>query len=310
MNKDKLLILGSGYTGQELTRLAVNAGYTVVGTTRDEDTREFLRSHGAIPIEWSVGDDPAPWIAHLGPKTSVVYSIPTLFRSYEGADGGDLPRHITPMADVLTECRQAAVKRVIYLSSTSVYGDHGGDWVDESTKCHPSSDYGKMRYDIESYLMEAETDFPITIARLVGIYGPGRTLIDAIKQGRYTLVDGGKKITNRVHVHDIARALLAIIERGPDSHRVFNITDGHPQHVRDLVEFICDEAGLETPIVESLDEFARRRKSANAVARWKKQIRVLNERLRRELDLELVYPDVFSGYRAILESDADAPVST
>ena len=307
MMTKKLLILGTGYTGRELAFRALNEGYEVAGTTRSQQTLRWLEDRGVRAIAWSVGDDPDPWLEFADSSTHVVYSIPTLFRSYQSADGDEYPRHVRPVANVVSRCQDREIERFVYLSSTSVYGDHGGDWVDESTDCHPESPYGKMRLDIESHLRRVEVDFPIYVARLVGIYGPGRTLVDAIDQGRYTLVDNGKKVTNRIHVVDIARGILALLQRGPDQFRTFNFTDGHPQQVRDLVEFICDETGMDRPIEESLEEFARRRNDANALARWKKQIRVLNDRLRRELNFDLVYPDVFAGYRDILTEDT-APV--
>ena len=307
MKPEKILILGAGYTGKELAKLARRAEFDVVATTRDDETAQFLRRHNAEALDWSVGDDPHCWTSHLGPTTAVVYSIPTLFRSYEGesqSPSEGLPRHVKPVARALALCDEHGAACFSYLSSTSVYGDHGGDWVDENTSCKPSSPLGKMRYDIEAYLMTAEADVLISVARLVGIYGPGRTLVDAIEAGRYTLLDDVKKVTNRIHVHDIARALLAIIDHSPKKRRLFNLTDGHPQRARDLIEFICDETGLDRPEEESIGEYARRVDDPNRVARRKNTIRVLNDRLRSELDFELVYPDVFAGYQAILRGES------
>lgn len=303
MTVNKILIIGAGYVGKELARQALNTGFEVVGTTRDDETIQTLQELGATAFRWSVDDEPIPWDSHLGPETVVVYSIPTLFRSYQAAetDGDDpLPRHIIAVDRVLTLCEERGCDRFIYLSSTSVYGDHGGEWVDENTSLRPTSPVGKMRADIESHLMNRNSIGAVTIARLAGIYGPGRTLLDYIQSGRYSLVNGGKKVTNRIHVHDIARAILAIIDQAPQNPRVYNLTDGHPQTVRDLIEFITSETDIDPPPEESLEEYARR-KGPNSLARWKNSIRVRNDRLRQELDLQPEYPDVFSGYKALLE---------
>ncbi len=302
MNTKKILILGAGYVGKELARRAHEAGYDIAGTSRNYETLQSLRRMGATAIEWSADEAPDPFDSHLGPSTTVIYSIPTLFRSYEdGSEDNALARHIRPVARVAEACRRGGVDRLIYLSSTSVYGDHNGEWVDETTTCRPESPFGRMRHDIEDHLLQLDVEFPVNIARLVGIYGPHRTLVDYIESGRYRLVDGGKKVTNRIHVVDIARALIAIVERAGREKRIFNLTDGHPQTVRDLVEYVCDLQGLKRPPQETLSEYAERKGDPNAVARWKKQIRVVNDRLRQELDFEFNYPDVFAGYQAILQ---------
>lgn len=302
MENDKIVILGTGFTGKELTRLGRNSGYDIVGTTRNDDTAEFLDNQGATAIDWSVDDALDDVADHLDPSTTVVYSIPTLFRDYQASDDAQLARHIRPVADVIEVCREHNIQRFIYLSSTSVYGDHDGSWVDETSPREPTSPVGKMRCDIEDHLLAQDTDFPINIARLVGIYGPGRTLVDYIQSGRYTLLSDDKQISNRVHVHDIARAIIAMIERGTPQHRVFNVTDGRPQPTRDLVEFICNQTGIDLPPEETLDEYIERVDNPNAIARKKNTIRVLNDRLRGELNFSLVYPDVFSGYEDILQT--------
>ena len=302
METDKIVILGTGYTGKELTRLGRNSGYSIVGTTRSDDTARFLDSQGATAVDWSV-DEPLDDIAnHLDPSTTVVYSIPTLFRDYQASDDAGPARHTQPVAEVLEVCRRRNIERFIYLSSTSVYGDHGGSWVDETSPREPTSPVGKMRSDIEDYLLDQSIDFPVNIARLVGIYGPGRTLVNYIQSGRYTLLSDAKQISNRVHVHDIARAIIAIIERGSQQTRVFNVTDGRPQPTRDLVEFICNQAGIDLPPEETIDDYIERVDNPNAVARRQNTIRVLNDRLREELNFSLVYPDAFSGYEDILET--------
>ncbi len=304
MTANKIIIIGTGYVGKELARQAIDAGLEVVGTTRNDETIQTLHDLGATVYRWSVDDEQAPWVSHLGPDTAVVYSIPTLFRSYQEVtetDGvGSMPRHIIPIDRVLTLCEERGCDRFIYLSSTSVYGDHGGEWVDETSPLRPASPVGKMRADIESHLMNRNSIGAVTIARLVGIYGPGRTLLDYLQSGRYSLVNGGKKVTNRIHVHDIVRAILAIIDQAPRDPRIYNLTDGHPQTVRDLIEFITSETGIDRPPEESLEEYARR-KGPNSLARWKNSIRVRNDRLRQEFDFQPEYPDVFSGYKALLK---------
>ncbi|MGM0555198.1 MAG: SDR family oxidoreductase [Myxococcota bacterium] len=295
---DTLVVLGCGYTGIRLVREAVERGMQVVGTSRDDETLEDLRDAGATPVKWDVLEDDIRGIEqHLGPETALVYSIPTIYRKYDDESDG-VPRHVVPVEKVLKGAAEHGLERFIYLSSTSVYGDHNGAWVDETTSTDPASPYGRMRDDIEQYLLGASVDFPVNIARLVGIYGPGRTILDYMKSGRYKLVDGGIKPTNRIHVDDIVRSILAMVDRGSSRSRVYNVCDGHPLRVVDLVDFLVEHLDVDRPEVVSIEDYAQRR-GPNVAARWKNMYRCKNERLTDELGVELEYPNALDGYRAI-----------
>ncbi|MFP4597749.1 MAG: SDR family oxidoreductase [Persicimonas sp.] len=295
---EKIVIIGAGYVGQELARQAVARGQEVVGTTRSSETAQTLEGLGAGALRWDVLDDPIEALApQLDADTAVVYSIPTIYREYEAADGG-LPRHVEPVERVLQACASRSVERFVYLSSTSVYGDHKGNWVDESTNLQPTSPYGKMRRDIEEHVLGYSKEFSVNIGRLVGIYGPGRTIADYVERGRYKLVDGGKKATNRIHVEDAARAVLAIIDRAPSGGRVYNLCDGDPRTVVELIDFLVERLGLERPEEISLQEYAGQR-GPNVASRWRSTYRCDNKRLVGELGVELRYSNALEGYRAI-----------
>ena len=309
MNDKTILFLGAGYTGKVLAPLALQNGYRFIGTTSNPETRDFLHHLGAESFSWDALEEPH-FDQHLGPQTVLIYSIPTLF------DGVHIPgptlqeaRHVQPLRRLLDLARHQGLARLIYLSSSSVFGDHQGQWVDEESPLLPTSSLGKIRADIEAFLLQSQTDFPIQIARIVGIYGPGRSLVDRIKRDSFTLVDRGRKVTNRIHVFDLASALLAIASAGPLTHQVFNFTDGHPQTLRDVVEFICTELSLPFPPEESLQEYAARTKNPNSLARWKNTVRVRNQRLRKELGYSFTYPDVFAGTQAILRGTS-LPLTT
>ena len=294
----RIVILGSGYTGLRLAREATKEDYEVVGTTRSEETIADLEQVGVRGLLWDVLEDDAERLsAHIDRSTAVVYSIPTLFRRYEPTRDGRA-RHVKPVRRMLDVALENNADRFIYLSSTSVYGDHGGDWVDESTPTNPSSPYGKMRRDIEEEVLSVEADTAVDVARLVGIYGPGRTMLDYVKTGRYRLVDGGTKPSNRIHVDDIVESLLAMIDRGPKGARLYNVSDGHPKSVVEVVDWLVEHVGVPRPPEVTLEEYAEMR-GPNAAARWKNTYRVRNDRLLDELGVELRYPDVFAGYESI-----------
>jgi len=306
----ELLIIGAGYTGKILADRALqeHANITAVrGTSRDQETLDALDAMGARGVRFDLLEDDADALsAHITPSTWVVYSAPTLYKSYESASEPGAPaRHVAPVRAVLEQAARQGARGFIYLSSTSVYGDHDGEVVDEESAREPTSPFGKMRAEIEDEVLQGshgEHIDHLIVARIVGIYGPGRTLAEYIAKGRYKLVDGGKKVTNRVHVEDIARAILAMIERAPAGANAYNVCDGDPRSVRELVDEVC--ALTETPYPEevSLEQLASER-GENVASRWRNSYRCSNAKLVEELDWSPLYPNALAGYRAILGGD-------
>lgn len=296
----RLLVIGAGYTGERLAEAGHDRDWEVVGTSRTDEKLEALDELGVQPVRWDVlEDDPGQLADHVGGETQIAYSIPTLYREYERGDD-EVPRHVEPVQRVLEVAENQGADRFIYLSSTSVYGDHDGAWIDEETDTEPTAPNGRMRRDIERCVLDDERSIDTNVARLVGIYGPGRTLFKYIESGRYQLVDGGEKPTNRVHVDDIVRSVLAMIDEAPSGARLYNVSDGNPKTVAHVVEWMVDRLGIERPDQISLDEYADKR-GPDAVARWKNTYRVQNQRLVDELGVRMEYPDVFAGYTALFE---------
>lgn len=292
-----LTIIGSGYTGTRLAWEARDRGWGVAGTTRSEETAAALREVGARALEWHAdGTGEEELASTLERSDSVVYSVPTLYSDYESPDGPI--RHVEPVHRALGFAIEGGVERFVYLSSTSVYGNHDGEWVDEETATNPSSPNGKMRRDIEEHVLSRGDELNTYVARLVGIYGPGRTMLDYVASGRYKLVDGGTKPTNRVHVDDIVGSILAVIDRAPSGSRLYNVSDGNPKTVAEVVDWLVEHQGIERPSEVSLEEY-RRERGENAAARWENTYRVSNQRLVEELGVEFEYSDVFEGYEAI-----------
>lgn len=295
---ERIVIVGTGYVGLELARQALERGFSVIGTSRSPQTSEKLIEMGAQALRFDVLDDPVEKLSEvLDEHAAVVYSVPTVYRDYEEADTG-MARHVEPVDRVLQTSARAGVERFVYLSSTSVYGDQEGGWVDENTPRAPTSPYGKMRRDIENQVLDYSRDMAVNIARLVGIYGPGRTILEYMKTGRYKLVDGGKKPTNRVHVYDIAQSILAMIERAPQGGRVYNVCDGDPRTVAELVDFLVDRLDIDRPEEVSFEQYAKTR-GPNVAARWKNTYRCSSNRLVDDLGVSLRYPNVLEGYRSI-----------
>jgi nucleoside-diphosphate-sugar epimerase len=297
-----LILLGPGYSCMALARLASH-DQPIFASARRPEAAAALRAAGLIPFEWEVGQ-PLPNDLALPPGAAVIYSVPTLHEDYEPAPPGELARHVAPVQAALDWARAQHATCFIYLSSSSVLGDHQGATVDEDAPCHPISPYGHMRLDIERHLMDQPPgDTDLYVARLVGIYGPGRTILDSIRAGHYRVVDPDK-ITNRIHVEDIAQALLAMIHRSagsPQGHRLYNVCDGNPVTVGALLAMLQEEFGVVPPPTETIEQ-TRQRAGVNSAARWEASYRASNQRLLSELGLTLRYPNALDGYRAILRA--------
>lgn len=297
-----LVIVGCGYTGERLARSAIARGWRVTATSRSPEVNlGHLSAHGVTLLSYDVlADAPDVLASACDAETWVVYSAPTLFRERAEPGGGELPRHVAPIRAILDEVAGVA-RGLIYLSSTSVYGDHGGAWIDEDSARAPLSDVGAMRRDIEDVVLDVQRDdFSALVMRLVGIYGPGRTIADYIAKGRYKLVDGGHKVSNRVHVDDIVGAIFAAIARAPRGSRAYNICDGDPRSVLELAELARDVLGIELPEEVSLAEYETQR-PASVVARWKSSYRCTGARAREELRWEPRWESAVVGLRAIFE---------
>ncbi len=293
---DTLIVLGAGFTGTRLARAALERGAHVRVTSRDPSRLSDLSALGAKTLRWDALDDPDLGAVFDGvaPDAHVVYSLPTLFRAYEPQ------RHLAPLARATRAARDAGAARFVYYSSTSVYGDHDGAWIDEDTPRRPQSELGRMRVDLEDHVLTNPDGLPgAYVARLVGIYGPGRTLADYIRRGVYTVARPEKR-TNRVHVDDIVSATFAILERAPEGARAFDVTDGDPLTVADIVDLIVSRLGIDPPRVTSIEEVAQR--SPAAAARWRSEYRCRGQRLRDELGWTPEYADAIAGYEAMIAS--------
>lgn len=311
----QIVVIGAGYTGAlllERAKALLPHTALLAASRHPEALRERLGARvtclGLDLLEPTQLE--AALAPHLRPGAWIVYSAPTLFSTHEPADPSqdELARHVLPVARVEEVAAAAHAAGLVYLSSTSVYGDHQGEWIDEEAALRPTAAPGKMRRDIERFLLdlsEDDTHLPkIFVARLVGIYGPGRTLADYIAAGRYKVVDGGRKITNRVHVEDIVSAVFAMIASEEEGRvrRAYNVSDGHPRAVRELLTLLSHRYGVRLPPEVSLEEYAEERGEAVA-ARWQNSYRCDSTRLRTELGWQPRHEDALEGLKAVLDGE-------
>lgn len=272
-----LFSFGHGYSAQELSRLLAPSGWRVFGTTRDPAQSPALRASGAEPVVWPGQQVNLDGVTHL------------LISTAPNADGDPV---LAALQDEIT-ARAAQFKWVGYLSTTAVYGDHQGAWVDESTPATPTAQRGKWRVQAEQQWLSIP-NLPTHIFRLAGIYGPGRGPFSKLKRvGMRRIIKPGQ-VFSRIHVADIAQVLAASMS-APNPGAIYNVCDDQPVPPQDVIAYAAELQGLPLPPAVPFDQA-----DLTPMARsfYNENKRVRNDRIKDELGVKLRYPD----YRVGLES--------
>jgi nucleoside-diphosphate-sugar epimerase len=188
---------------------------------------------------------------------------------------------------------------VVYLSSISVYGDHGGADVDETAALLPRSERSRERIAAEDAWRDfgRATGNPVAILRLAGIYGPGRNALVTVAQGHARRIVKPGQVFNRIHVADIAQAIQAAFARKAEG--AFNVTDDEPAPPQDVIAYAATLLGQPLPPEISFDD-ARASMSPMAQSFYAENKRALNHRMKRELAVKLLYPHYRAGLDALL----------
>lgn len=267
------LILGAGYAGARMARGLAKAGVPVWATVRDDVGAKALRSDGVAAVVAAFPQDNSARGGEgiNGEHVAVGPAPRTAVLSIPPARGDDAPVE----AEALAWAKARGVERVVYWSSTSVYGSSDGATIDETTAVAPDTEVGIRRLAAEDRVRAAAHALGMSLAvvRIVGIYGPHRNLRQRLERGDYALVDGGAMWSNRVHVDDIAHATRHIA-RQEAMDGVWLLSDGHPFQVRDFVRWNVETLGLAPPPEARLEELAPR-----ARAFWTGNRRVAPARL-------------------------------
>jgi nucleoside-diphosphate-sugar epimerase len=280
-----LLCFGLGFSARVLAARLAAKGWTVTATSRSEDGAESIRAKGYRAAVFD-GTAPLPPAA-LDGVTHLVVSAPP------GADGDPVLRqHAAHFAAGARQIRWAA-----YLSTTGVYGDHGGALVTEETPLTPNTERGQKRLLAETQWLELwrEHGFPVHIFRLAGIYGPGRNQLLSLLDGTAKRVIKEGQIFSRIHVEDIATVLEASIAR-PNPGGAYNVCDDEASPPQDVVEYGAKLLGLPVP---PAIPFEQAELSPMARSFYADSKRVSNARLKRELGVHLSYPTYREGLAAI-----------
>lgn len=281
----RLVVLGHGYSAGFLTRLLVPQGWTVTGTTRDDPAR--VASAGAQPLLWP-GDEAAI-------RTELARADAILVSAGPGPEGDPALR------DFAEAIAASPARWLGYLSTTGVYGDHGGGWVDETTPLTPSTRRGHERVAAEAawQRLAADHGLPLHIFRLAGIYGPGRGPFEKLRGGTARRIVKPGQVFSRIHAEDIAQVLTASIAR-PDPGAVYNVCDDEPAPPEQVLETAATLLGVPVPPAE---DYATAEMTPMARSFYAESKRVANDRIKRDLGVALRYPDHRAGLLALLADE-------
>ncbi|GAB4518666.1 MAG: SDR family oxidoreductase [Amphiplicatus sp.] len=285
MTDRQIVFLGYGYTAHALARRLRPAGWRIGATARSAQKAAAIERDGARAIPWTeAGIDSAAFDR----ASAVLVSTPP------GEDGCPA----LAAAGQALAARAGEIAWIGYLSSNGVYGDHGGAWVDEFSPLRAASGRGLRRIAAEAdwAAFGATWDLPVVIFRLPGIYGPGRSALDAVREGRARRVVKEGQVFNRMHVDDIAAALEASLAR-PAAGALFNLADDEPAPPQDVVEYACALLGAPPPPPVAFEEAEL---SEMGRSFYLENKRVRNDRMKQALGVKLAYPTYREGLRAIL----------
>ncbi|WP_432448246.1 SDR family oxidoreductase [Aliiroseovarius marinus] len=272
-----LFIFGYGYSARAFAT-ALPDDFTIIGTSREA---------GPNVIKWPGTDisEPLSRATHL------------LISAGPDADGDPVLRRVRDeIASIAPQLDWAG-----YLSTTGVYGDHQGGWVDETTPLTPSTKRGQMRVEAEAawQALAAETGLPLHIFRLAGIYGPGRGPFAKVRKGTARRIIKKDQVFSRIHVEDIAQVLLASVAQ-PNPGRIYNLCDDNAAPPEDVLAYAAELLGLPAPLSE---DFETADMTPMARSFYAESKRVRNDRIKEELGVKLRYPTYQDGLKALLKAE-------
>lgn len=288
----RLFCFGLGYSALALARRLRANGWAVAGTCRSEDKRVALAGTG---IEAYLFDRDRPLddeAAALAGATHLISSVPP-----DATGDPVLARHGGAIAALGRSLRWAG-----YLSTTGVYGDRNGSWVDESAALQPSGERGRRRCAAEAAWLDLWRQYgvPVHLFRLAAIYGPGRSALDQVRAGTARRIDKPGQIFSRIHVEDIATVLRASMAR-PHPGTAYNVCDDEPEAPQAVITFACRLLGVAPPPLIAFEEAGL---SPMARSFYDDNKRVANRRIKQELGVQLRYPDYRAGLQGIMAEDA------
>jgi hypothetical protein len=278
-----IIIFGNGYVSKFLTQRLKNLGWIIYCTSRQVDLEKPVR-YGNVTI-----------INFLDPNLPSIIKSSNVILSTVPPNKEMIDPVLYTYSDIISK---EIFDMIGYLSSTSVYGNHNGNWVNEETECLPSNEKSRIRLIAEEQWLELylKCKLPVHILRLSAIYGPYRNCLEQIKNGKDFTIVKKDQYFSRIHVEDICNAIIASID-SPRAGEKFNVSDDEPASVNTVQQFgakILNKNNLKEILFEDADL------SEQAKSFFSDNKRISNEKIKKYFNLKLDYPNYRIGLKSVL----------
>jgi len=286
----RLFCFGLGSSALALTALLKAEGWCIAGTCRSAEKAAALAARGIDTYRFDGEAPMADVAAALAGTTHLLISAPP------GAAGDPVLRQHA--ADIAT---LSSLQWLGYLSTTGVYGDRQGAWVDESAPLEPSGERGQRRVAAEAGWLDLwrQHGLAVHLFRLAGIYGPDSNALATVRAGKAQRIDKPGQVFSRIHVADIAQVLRASMVK-PNPGAAYNVCDDNPAAPEEVIRYACELLGVTPP---PLVPFEAAPLSPMARSFYDDNKRVRNDRIKTELGIVLTYPDYKAGLQALLRDE-------
>ena len=283
-----MLFFGFGFCAAHVAPLLAAEGFALTATCRTAEKARQLQADGITPL--LLDGQPLSGDALAGIDHILLSAAPD--------ETGDPALPL--LKEALTLCA-AQMRWLGYLSTTGVYGDHQGAWVDEDTPAQKIGARGQRRVDAENAwgALADALNLPMHYFRLAGIYGPGRNQLASLKRGTARRIEKPGQVFSRIHVADIAQILRASMAR-PHAGRAYNLCDDEAAPPQDVVTYAAQLMGMTPPPVI---KFEAADLSPMAQSFYADNKRLKNDRIKQELGVQLAYPNYRDGLKALYEAE-------
>jgi nucleoside-diphosphate-sugar epimerase len=287
---ERITIVGCGDIGHRVAQACLGRGEVVSGWVRSDERVIYLREQGIPSLKVDL-DQPVPGLPSVVGDALYYFAPPPPV--------GREDRRVARLIEGFSEAGEP--RRVVYLSTTGVYGDCAGEWVDETRPPAPAADRAYRRLDAENRWRDwsRKSGNELVILRVAGIYGPGKLPLARLQSGRPMVAESDSPITNHIHTFDLVEICQLAMARGA-SGEIYNVCDGHPGSMTSYFNTVADFLGLPRPPLITLQQ-AQAQLTPGMLSYLGESRRLSNRKLIDELGVKLRYPTLAQGLPAALD---------